>query len=381
MINSMEGHPIPQDITGFQFKLIGDMTIKQFAYVAFGAVIAWIAFSFPLPGIIKLPIAAFFALFGVGLAFLPVGGRPMDTMVLNFAKALFSPSRYIYQKSASNVFAPAQQFTQIKTPTAPVMEPQPKESDAGINQNVFFSQPQISHTQVATPKAEQIKEHEKPEVEKKPDEEQKEYLEKETESVQKELQQAKAEEETEKNTPSYETAHQKVLELEKLLSETVSQRQELERQILELQNKLTTQNQNTFKPTVAAPILKETKNVRSVPSYMGKSIGIPAAPEFPNLLIGIIKDARGNPLPSILVEVKDKEGNPARAFKTNGLGQFASATPLTNGTYRIEFEDPRGQVKFDAVEISAKGEVILPIEIIGTDQREELRKSLFNNAS
>ncbi|EKD47460.1 MAG: hypothetical protein ACD_66C00049G0001, partial [uncultured bacterium] len=28
----MEQHPVPQNVTGFQFKLIGDITLKQFAY-------------------------------------------------------------------------------------------------------------------------------------------------------------------------------------------------------------------------------------------------------------------------------------------------------------------------------------------------------------
>lgn len=299
----------------------------------------------------------------------------MDTMIINFAKALFSPSQYIYQKSLGNIFVPTNQVAQIKTP----IQPQPQAQPQLIIANV---QPQILNTQTVTPKTEPTRELEDEKVSPPAgtEEEKKEYLEKETEYIQEELQVVKAEEEAQKNTPSYESVHQKALELEKLLSETVSQRQELERQVLELQNKLGVQNQSTFTPSTA-PVLKETKNVRSVSPSMGKSVGIPTASEFPNLLIGIIKDARGNPLPNILVEVKDKEGNPARAFKTNGLGQFASATALSNGTYRVEFEDPRGQVKFDAVEIVATGEVILPIEIIGTDQREELRKSLFSTSA
>jgi hypothetical protein len=111
---------------------------------------------------------------------------------------------------------------------------------------------------------------------------------------------------------------------------------------------------------------------------MQKSAGLPTAPEFPNVVTGIIKDPRGNPLQNILVEVKDSQGNAVRAFKTNALGQFASATPLTNGEYSIGFEDPREQNKFDTVAFKATGEIILPIEIISVDTREELRRSLFN---
>jgi len=33
-------HPIPQQISAYQFRLVGDMTIKQFFQVAAGALIA-----------------------------------------------------------------------------------------------------------------------------------------------------------------------------------------------------------------------------------------------------------------------------------------------------------------------------------------------------
>src|SRR4030042_7091788 len=95
----MENHPIPQDITGFQFKLIGDMTVKQFAYVATGVVIAWLLFTvLPFPLVIKIAFALPFAAVGAGLAFVPIEGRPMDLMIGNFFKAVFSPTQYIYQK-------------------------------------------------------------------------------------------------------------------------------------------------------------------------------------------------------------------------------------------------------------------------------------------
>jgi hypothetical protein len=100
-------------------------------------------------------------------------------------------------------------------------------------------------------------------------------------------------------------------------------------------------------------------------------------PQLANLLVGIVKDPRGNILSNILVEVKDSQGNPVRAFKTNTLGQFASATPLLNGTYTLVFEDPQGKQKFDAVEITADGSIISPLEVISSDAREELRKELF----
>ncbi|EKD65479.1 MAG: hypothetical protein ACD_50C00078G0003 [uncultured bacterium] len=171
--------------------------------------------------------------------------------------------------------------------------------------------------------------------------------------------------------------------LQKQLSEAIAQKEQLTKKLMHLQQNIDTKKTDYFTPTVAkAPPVgvkhkMATQNVRHIPKSLGKSIGLPTAPEDPNVITGIIKDPRGNPLGNILVEIKDTEGNPVRAFKTNGLGQFAASTPLANGTYTISFEDPKDQSKFDAIEFSAKGEVILPLEVISIDTREELRKTLF----
>ena len=172
---------------------------------------------------------------------------------------------------------------------------------------------------------------------------------------------------------------QESLGLEKQLQGVLAQKEALTKQLIALQQKLELQKSNVFAPTMATAPLSgaKTQNVKQIPKGMGKNIGLPITPEFPNIITGIIKDPRGNPLGNILVEVKDKEGNPVRAFKTNGLGQFVSATALANGNYTVLFEDPKGQNKFDTIGFEAIGEVILPIEVTSIDEREELRKSLF----
>lgn len=172
-------------------------------------------------------------------------------------------------------------------------------------------------------------------------------------------------------------AHEKVLDLEKELQTISAQKQELEKQLIQLQRALTERKQQFFTPTTAQAPAEETQSVKRIPKQMTKSVGTPLVPDVPNLVTGIIKDSRGNVLPNMLIEVKDKDGNPVRAFKTNQLGQFASATPLVNGTYTISFEDPAGKHSFDSVELQAAGEVIMPLEIISVDAREKLRQELF----
>jgi len=397
----MENHPIPQDITGFQFKLIGDMTIKQFAYLAAGVILGWITFILPIFILIKLPFAAIFIGLGVAAAFVPIEGRPFDVMVINYFKALFGSTQYVYQKIGGNMWFPEAKKQPVQTPGLQQVSPDgtrrlkeflkslpqkpenkldEKESDflnslssLSAKGQVNQDQPSITYQQLGETQLLE-KTEPKTEAEKR---NQGDSLETEAEMLKKQLEEAKISEESTIDSPQYETAHSKVLELERLLQDVQSQKQNLENQIIELRKKIEIKSQNVFTPSIAHP-KAQTQTVRKVPKTLGKSLGLPLTADFPNLIAGIIKDPRDNPLPNILVEVKDKAGNPVRAFKTNVLGQFISATPLANGVYTISFEDPKAENKFDTIELAVTGEILMPIEVISLDTREELRRSLFN---
>lgn len=94
----MEQHPVPQNVTTFQFRLIGDMTVKQFGYLAGGLILAYISYKLPLPFFFTWPLALLFGLGGFGFAFVPVEQRPMDVWVLSFLKNVYSPTQYLWQK-------------------------------------------------------------------------------------------------------------------------------------------------------------------------------------------------------------------------------------------------------------------------------------------
>lgn len=401
----MENHPIPQDITGFQFKLIGEMTLKQFAYLAVGTVLAWIVFSTPVNFFIKLPFSSIFVLFGVSFAFLSISGRPIDTMLLNFMRATFSPTKYIYQNQ--NIPQPVQKTDMnSSTPPTPVSEAASASLETSAPKNElnkrefdFFrmlthmlhqsptSQPaqtvgdhDESKPYIVSAKVQGEEKHQdavKNTVSEKDEASKDVDLQKETENLQEELKKAVANEKASEGLPTYEDAHKKALEIEKTLNETLVQKQQLEKEIAELKKQIENQKKEVYAPSRTAPA--QTPNVRTISNKaQGKSAGLPTIPEYPNIITGIIKDPRGNPLSNILVEVKDPEGNPVRAFKTSPLGQFQASTPLTNGGYTIEFEDPSGMNKFDKIGFQATGDVIFPIEVLSIDRREELRKSLFN---
>lgn len=341
----MENHPIPQDVTGFQFKLIGNMTVKQFAYLATGVLLAWVFLQLPIILLIKIPLCAFFAFLGTGLAYLPIGGRPMDLMIVNFIKALIRPTQFVYEKSGTEAYFPnnitspnknsppsatPQQDNKLKLylqsmDIAQPIAPTPKNETEGKKDEILISKsilaadyisavtPNIINPNLSIPKIDSTKPTNLPNLQ--------------------------------INTP-----------LQKPIVIISDQKKEPSSQM--------------------API----GNIKPMPKGSGRLTVLPSIPDSPNLITGVVKDPRNNALPNILVEIKDKEGNPVRAFKTNEFGRFASATPLINGNYAIEFEDPKSQNKFEPISINITGQIIQPIVAISIDTREELRRSLFSQS-
>lgn len=379
----MDNHPIPQDVTNFQFRLIGDMTLKQFGYIVGGVIFAWVMLASPLFFLFKLVLAGGCVLGAVVLAFVPVEGRPSDVMVLHFIKALFNPTQFIYQKLPQQPSASTQKAS---TATPPPQQPQKDEQkeekvEIQTTPEIAIAAVQSTQQQDSEPFQQPVQPTQTPATLSQTQSptasaQKEEQLENQVTQLSKELEEAKEQEKETTGTQAALATHQKVMGLEQTLQELTQQKEDLEKRLVELQKALTQKNQQVYTPSVVKPV-QETQHVRKIPKQMAATTGMPLVPDVANLITGVIKDSRGNVLPNILIEVKDKDGNPVRAFKTNQLGQFAAATPLANGLYTISFEDPHAKQSFDSVEITADGQVLLPLEIISIDERERLRKELF----
>lgn len=94
----MEQHPIPRQITTFEFKLIGFMTLKQFLYL-----LVFIPAGYLVYHLIPIPFVNFFlalvvGIFGVALAFFPIQDRPLDVWLKNLFKRMRSATQYTYQR-------------------------------------------------------------------------------------------------------------------------------------------------------------------------------------------------------------------------------------------------------------------------------------------
>jgi len=92
-------HAVPQNIMDVEFKLIGDLTMRQFTYLLVFGIIAYIVYV-SMVGVFKWPITTFFILFGLALAFVPIQERGMDTWFVNFFKAVYSPTQRVWKKES-----------------------------------------------------------------------------------------------------------------------------------------------------------------------------------------------------------------------------------------------------------------------------------------
>lgn len=98
---TVKQHAVPQNIMQVEFKVIGELTMRQFFYCVITAVLAVGAFKSGLPSLVRVPIAGVIALAGVAIAFLPVQDRGLDQWVANFFAAIYSPTQRIWKKEVA----------------------------------------------------------------------------------------------------------------------------------------------------------------------------------------------------------------------------------------------------------------------------------------
>ena len=120
----IEQHPIPQDVAGYKFRLIGDMTLKQFIWLAGGIILGLFIYQLPLPFFFKYPLAALAVGLGAGIAFVPIEGRAMDKWLIAFIKSIYSPTQYVWQKDEGQSLTTAPSVSKTPPPQ-PKIEPKP----------------------------------------------------------------------------------------------------------------------------------------------------------------------------------------------------------------------------------------------------------------
>lgn len=355
----MEQHPIPQAITAYKFKLVGDMTLKQFLELAAGVVSAWVLFNSPANFLLKWTLGPFLAFFGFALAFMPIEDRPLDQWIINFVKAIYSPTQFIYRPKAKKL-----DFLESVKKAANKSGPSLRQGYGGQSQlhDYLESLPQSSTSAFDQAEAKYL-----------------EHIGNLFSALGNKLLPVTGVK-TQVNRPlktSLKGVRVRALSHPQaclLPRATVYQAPE-ESKVAAMplvQKAQTTQKISvtekpviqTVKPTPIAPKPQPEPvkpKQQSTPPVFATDVVLPQRPERPNLIAGITLDKDGRIIPGVILEIRDSQGFPVRALKSNKLGQFFIATSLDDGIYEISAE--HDGYKFAIIKLEAKNEIIPPLKI------------------
>ena len=328
---SMEQHPIPQNISSYQFRLVGDMTLKQFFQLAGGIVVGLIFYSSPLLPIIKWPFAIVSVILGVALAFLPLEERPLEKWIISFFKAIYSPTLYYWKKGdlSEKIFqdepltqtAPIaeeeiEKFSGVKKIETPLSKLEAAEKGfLGGLMSIFSNLiPNASTSEGSIRPPSEVSVGLTPEVG--------------------------------TTTQPFQVP----------LTQPVKIAQEVKPRVVveEAPQAVTSQ---------VAPILAGEEMVSTKQAIFSVDAAPPNPPVAPNIVVGQVIDMDRKIIEGAILEIKDSNGRPVRALKSNKAGHFIIVTPLQNGKYEISTE--KDGFTFEPVSFETKGEIIPAIAIRG----------------
>lgn len=410
---ALEQHPVPQQISSYQFRLVGDMTLKQFFQLAAGAGIGLLIYGTPLPGVIKWPLIIFFVIMGAAFAFLPVQDRPLSIWLLAFFRSVYSPTIFTWKREEQPVyFAPEEsetpslseagetpqtqgdiqaQFGEVASTFLENLEgaedrylskitglfrhgssEEPKQTEvAKVVNEVSPAIPAIPHFQnqlAATPSPIPVQPEPIKPIETAP-----------VTSEQAGYYRPIPKPPTAPSAPQVSTfsptvntppvASQPVYEDKPIFAAPSPISPQPENPLFQppefpsppqVENLVPNATQNIFDgiaqnpPTV--PVFQTVNSqVEQVPD---KFAGL-ETPTQANIIVGKIMDINENPISNAIMEIKDEFGRPVRALKTDKDGKFRIVTPLHDGKYTIYTE--KDDYEFDPIQLELQDTIVEPM--------------------
>ncbi|KKU12397.1 MAG: hypothetical protein UX19_C0001G0001 [Candidatus Woesebacteria bacterium GW2011_GWA1_45_8] len=347
------------------------MTLKQFFQVAGGIVVALLIYSSGMIGIIKWPLVVLSGLLGVALAFVPLEERPLERWIVAFFRSVYSPTLFFWKKTET----PPVFFQEAMV--MPVVEPIPTQV-APAPPPVMEIVPTITVAQPVIPPATPITE--------------KRILEIPEEKTLKVKEPMPSREEPGLTIfPTLEEAEKSFLsKISSLFSfaaslpmvsapqgsvQAVSDLTPEERiRIRDHKPIRVRARPEPFKPRHEEEAVESVRLVPVSPTFgapapkftgalaqFSKDAAPPFPPSLPNVIVGQVMDAEGKIIEGAILEIKDSQGHPVRALRSNKLGHFMIVTPLPNARYQIEIDKEGFQ--FEPFTFETKGELIPPIAI------------------
>ncbi|HEX6977141.1 MAG TPA: PrgI family protein [Patescibacteria group bacterium] len=333
----MEQHPVPQQISSYQFHLVGDMTLKQFLQLAGGVVVGIVFYATGLPGIIKWPLILISVAIGGAMAFIPFEERPLEQWFIAFFRSIYSPTIFVWSHQAGTA-----KIFQDETVVGEVIEAKstgpkiPFLSNLEDSENKFLSKISSFFTPSSAPTP-QVQFHPTPVVQAQPP----------APTPQAPVQ-----------TSPFGGVPTEGVQAFRPASEVQNVQQA--KPSLVIEDKVTT-------PGVTADIAPLRQSITTQPAMnlpqaaFSTQAAPPSPPTIPNTIVGQVIDPDGKIVEGAILEIRDTLGRPVRALKTNKAGHFLIVTPLMEGRYELITE--KDGLLFDSMAFEAQGAIIPPIAI------------------
>jgi len=304
----MEQHSIPQQISSYEFKLVGEMTLKQFLKAAVGIILAILINTTKIVVLVKWPLMLLMAGGGLAIAFVPFQDRPLEGWIVAFIKSIYSPTIYTYQRKATKNWLDLDltKVTKEENIETDIEKEQKIKIKSAFGENKF------------------------------------------------------------KQTIDILTTHQEKEEVVSKEEIKVIEKPIIKEDVKVVEEKVKENNlaATDWRDTKANLNLKSERLEATGNAVFG-NIPMPDIPETPNIVVGMATSNDGKIVDGVIVEIQDENGNPTRVLKSNSLGQFKTSTPLASGKYLIVAE--KDNYQFNRVNIEVKGEIIKPIRIIANN--------------
>ncbi len=358
----MEQHPIPQNVSSYQFKLVGDMTLKQFFQLAGGILVGILFYSSPLLPIIKWPLAIISGLLGVGLAFLPLEERPLEKWIFAFFRAIYSPTIFTWRRGSvsAKLFQdePVQQATTqedaalkdylSKTSQVPSSLGNLEKAESGFLSKLSGLVNNLSATPTKTQAPPVIPSDEQKIIQPLPitvtniqEKPQAQFV--TSDMTQPSPEQPKGLQIPETPPVQFQATTVPHMVVEEQPSTTVVQ---------------TSAVSGPVSQVVAGNEMISTRQ-----AMFSVDAAPPNPPSTPNVVVGQIVDQDRRIVEGAIMEIRDSAGRPIRALRSNKAGHFITVTQLDNGHYEIVTE--RDGYEFAPVNFDATGALIPPILVQG----------------
>lgn len=350
-------HPVPQQISSYQFRLIGDMTIKQFFQLAGGALISLLIYASPFPAFLKWPLIIIFTIAGAALAFLPIQERPLDKWFIAFFRSIYQPTQYYWEKgqTGDSYFQPDGPAAALATTPAPQTTPVQANPAAEFLTNLenteksVLSKISTLFTSKTTPQTTAAPTIQTP-VNTAP------------------IPQPAPTPVAISSFPiaPAPTIQPKVIaqEVKQEISIPTVQKPSITPQGYAANTTPLTQGQ-TLQPVQVQQVSQTFNTTQATEPTQSAKFSPDAAPPYPpsqaNVVVGQVMDASKKVIEGAILEIKDNQGRPVRALRSNKAGHFLIATPLVKGTYNITID--KDGYTFDTLQVEVNDTLIEPMAI------------------